>query len=58
MPRMQQICEIIMQHGGLRFKIGPNPQGYQVFGSVEDLPEVRVWAVVQPPQFFQHYHCT
>jgi hypothetical protein len=45
---MLQICEIIMQHGGLRFKIGPNPQDYQVFGSVEDLPEVRVCAAISP----------
>ena len=57
-PRMLQICEIIMQHGGLCMQLGPNPQDRQVFRSVEDLPEVRVWAVVQPPQFFQHYHCT
>jgi hypothetical protein len=58
MPANAQICEIIMQHGGLCMQLGPNPQDRQVSRSVEDLPEVRVWDVVQLPQFFQHYHRT
>ncbi len=55
-PRMLQICEIVMRRGGLRIQLGPNPQDYRVFGSVEDLPEVSACAVIRPPQFFQHYH--
>jgi hypothetical protein len=48
-PRMLQICEIIMQRGGLRIQLGPSPQDYEVFRSLEDLPEVRVCAAVRPP---------
>ena len=49
-PRMLQICEVIMQHGGVRMQLGPKPQDRHVFHSVDDLPEVCVRAVTQPPQ--------
>jgi hypothetical protein len=59
-PQILRICEIVMQHGGLRIQLGPNSDDYSIFKSIEQLPQVQphlidVTCKVQPHNFAIFY---